>query len=273
LSICFCPLASGSSGNSIYISSGETSVLVDAGVSGVSVERALQTINKNCSEISAIFITHEHSDHMSGAGILSRRYCIPIYATEGTWNGIKNNHSLRNTLGKIIPDNERVVISESELKIGDFVVKAFDIPHDATEPVGYTFFSNGYKIAIATDIGEPNDVIKENLRDSDAFLIESNHDIEMLINGSYPQRLKNRILSSKGHMSNAVAGQLLCEVFSKRLKHVFLGHLSEENNRPLIAFDTVSRILKANGVNTNCENGLRLSVAERYSASTAVKFD
>jgi len=275
MSVSFCPLASGSGGNCSFISSGNTSVLIDAGLPCVSAERALFSINKNFGDISAILITHEHGDHVSGAGIISRRYNIPIYATRGTWESIGRNRQT----GKLSSDNKRIIEAGSEFTVGDITVKAFEIPHDANEPVGFAFFIGGgtdserYKIVTATDMGEPNDTIRENLKDSDVLLIESNHDVEMLINGKYPPYLKKRILGAEGHLSNVSAGQLICDVASKNLKHVFLGHLSEENNRPLIAVDTVCRILNANGIKTNCENGVRISVAERYAASAIVELN
>jgi len=265
--VSFCPLASGSSGNSVYVSAEGGGVLVDAGLSGSSIERALFAVGKGFDGIKAILITHEHSDHVSGAGILSRRYDIPVYATAGTWEGAGHGGHL----GRIGRDNRRLVVPGAEFYIGGLTVRAFDIPHDARQPVGYSFSAEGFKMAMATDVGEPSETVVESLSGSDVILIESNHDVDMLVRGKYPQFLKKRILGKNGHLSNVNAGLLICEVFSDRLKHIFLGHLSEENNRPLIAFDTVTRILSANEVRTNCEGGVRLSVAERSSASVLVE--
>ena len=267
MSVRFCPLASGSSGNSVYISDGETNLLIDAGLSGVSIERALANISDEPIKIDAILITHEHSDHISGAGILSRRFNAPIFATPGTWAATDRNK----LLGKITVENRRFVYPGTPFSYGAFTINAFDIPHDASQPVGYSFNVGGYKLALATDIGEATDKIKEQLIDSDVILIESNHDVEMLKNGRYPQHLKKRILSERGHLSNVNAGLLLCDIFTSKLKHVFLGHLSDENNRPMIAFDTVCRILIANDIKINCENGFRISVADRFAASTMIE--
>ncbi len=263
MQIKFCPIASGSSGNSIYVGTEKTHVLIDAGLSGITVQNGLAALNVSGNSLDAIFITHEHSDHIKGVGILSRRFDVPVYATPKTWDVMeKFNH-----LGKIERKNKKVIHADEPLIINDMCVKAFAIPHDAAEPVGYTIKANDIKIAVATDIGHVTDIIRESIFDCDAMLLESNHDIEMLENGRYPKALKDRILGKRGHLSNVSAGRLLTEIMNSRLKHVFLGHLSEENNRPLIALDTVSTILNAEGIFES--ESFKLSLAERYTVSEA----
>lgn len=265
MNVKFCPIASGSDGNSIYIGTDETHILIDAGISGKRIEEGLNNaLNISGKCLDALFITHEHSDHIQGAGVLSRRFDLPVYATEKTWEEMDKCPSL----GKIASHNRRYVYEEEHCIINDIVIKPFEIPHDAVQPVGYCVYAGDRKISVATDMGHVTDIIKESIKDSDILLLESNHDIEMLKNGSYPYYLKQRILGQKGHLSNAAAGGLLSEIFTDRLKHVFLGHLSKENNRPLIAFDTVSTILNANNI---CPGkSLKLFLAQRGAASEAI---
>ncbi len=260
----FCPIASGSSGNSIYVGTDNTHILVDAGLSGAAIQKGLGVIGVSGDMLDAIFVTHEHTDHIQGVGVLSRRFNVPVYATAKTWDMIDRFK----TLGKISPENKRFVYSGERCIVNDICINPFEIPHDAADPVGYSLSVFGKKICIATDIGYVTDTIKENISDSDALLLESNHDEEMLRNGRYPQALKARILGKRGHLSNVSCGRLLAEIMSNRLRHVFLGHLSEENNRPLIALDTVTTILNANKIFEG-EN-FKVTIAARNGISEAL---
>ncbi len=265
MSVQFCPLASGSSGNCIFVGTEQTKILIDAGLSGKRIENNLSSIRVLPSEIDAIFITHEHIDHVRGAGILSRRYDIPIYATGRTWEYMDNS----SLLGKVELKNKRYVYAEETCTINDISVLPFEIPHDASEPVGYSLKACNHKISVATDIGHASDTIKENLADSTVILLESNHDVDMLMNGAYPQNLKRRILGKNGHLSNVSAADLLTSIMSEKIKHVFLGHLSEENNHPTLAFETVKNILENNKISIG--SYLNLSMAERYTASKLIE--
>ncbi len=256
----FCPIASGSNGNCIYIGNASFKILIDAGLSGKAIESGLNALDTTGSELDAIFITHEHVDHISGAGVMSRRYNIPIYATQKTWRFFERH----NTIGKIAEENKRLVKSDTDCFLGDLCVRPFEIPHDASEPVGYSVFFDDKKISVATDIGYATETIKQNIYNSDAILLESNHDLEMLMNGRYPQQLKTRIMGNRGHLSNANAGLLLSEIANNRLKHVFLGHLSEENNFPLLAFDTVQNVLTANKIKVPLQIAERGGLSECY---------
>ncbi len=251
----FCPIASGSNGNSIYVGTEKTHILIDAGLSGRKIENGLRSINLNANMLNAIFITHEHTDHIQGVGILSRRFDLPIFATEKTWAQIQK-HSL---LGKIDEKNIKVINTDETCILNDLELKPFLIPHDSAEPVGYTIQSYNRKIAIATDIGHITDNIKNNIYGCDAILLESNHDLEMLENGRYPYHLKARVKGNNGHLSNSSAGELLAEIMSSKTKHVFLGHLSEENNRPIIAMDTVMKILMSNKIKVGKDLSLYLA--------------
>lgn len=255
----FCPLASGSSGNSVYVATASTHLLVDAGLSGKGIERALAAIAAvTADKLSGILVTHEHSDHVSGVGILSRRFGLPVYASAHTWRFMLRH----GTIGKVAEELRKIIVPGEPQIIGDMEVMAFDIPHDASQPVGYCLRGGGFKAAVATDMGYVTDTVRALLRDVHVILLESNHDVEMLQNGRYPAALKERVLGSRGHLSNVAAGALLAELASDACRQVYLGHLSEENNRPMIALDTVYNILEANNVKVG-----RLSVAERHEPS------
>jgi phosphoribosyl 1,2-cyclic phosphodiesterase len=230
-----CSITSGSSGNCIFIGSEHTSLLIDVGLSGKRLELGLNEIDRKTEDIAGILITHEHSDHIKGLGVVARRSKIPIYATGGTISEIMGSGSM----GKIPTGIFREICAAEEYTIGDLAVKPFTISHDAAKPVGYRIENDGKAVAVATDMGHYTDYIVENLSGLDALLLESNHDVNMLQVGRYPYYLKRRILSDWGHLSNEAAGQLLCRILHDKLKTVFLGHLSQENNYPDLAYESV----------------------------------
>ena len=264
MSVKFCPIASGSNGNSVYIGSDDTHILIDAGVSGKKIEAGLLTAGACAENLDAIFITHEHTDHIQGAGVISRKYDVPIYATSKTWDYINSN----NSIGEVKSKNKVIIYPFEKCVVNDIVVHPFQIPHDAKEPVGYSVFMNNYKLTVATDIGCITDCLKENIYDSDILLIESNHDIDMLKNGPYPYHLKKRVMGEYGHLSNAATGTLLSEIMNERLKYIFLGHLSEQNNKPLIALDTVKTILQSRKIDVE---KIKIILAERGRASEVLR--
>jgi len=249
----FCSLYSGSSGNCQFIRAGNTKILVDAGLSGKKIQQALSSINEEPNEIQGIFITHEHIDHIQGAGILSRRFNIPIYANEETWK------AMQSSIGEIKSENIKII--EESVEIGEFYVQAFDVSHDAVKPVGYKIFNKDKKISLLTDTGCVTQSIKQNIMNSDLLLIESNHDEDMVLIGSYPWPLKRRVLGEYGHMSNDLAGNLLAEILKKGTEVVLLGHLSKENNFPELAYKTVENILKEN--NISIDEGITLNMTYR----------
>ncbi len=264
MSVKFCSIASGSSGNSIFVGTEHTRILVDAGLSGKRIQEGLGKLQTDGSQVDALFITHEHMDHIKGAGIVSRRFDIPVYATQGTWDAMEGQ------LGQIAPKNKRFVYPGEKCVINDICVHPFEIPHDAAEPVGYSIFAEKYKMTIATDLGHVTDTVKENIIDSDVLLLEANHDEEMLKKGPYPWSLKQRILGNKGHISNVTAGELLSEVLTGKMKYVFLGHLSEDNNIPYLAYETVEKILSKHHVKLGTY--LKMDMASRYTNSRMVEF-
>jgi phosphoribosyl 1,2-cyclic phosphodiesterase len=251
----FCSLYSGSSGNSLFIATEETKILIDAGLSGKRIIEALRSIGENPSELSAILITHEHSDHTKGAGIISRKFDIPVYANENTWEAMESE------ISPINAKNKAYFNTGCEFTIGDVLINAFNIPHDAAEPVGYNFFINDKKITVATDIGHINKELLNFFEMSDLILLESNPDIEMLKVGPYPWHLKQRILGERGHLSNEMAGKVIAYLAGKGTKNFLLGHLSRENNFPELAYETVCNRLHEQCIKVN--EDITLCVASR----------
>ena len=230
-----CSLASGSSGNCIYVGSGNTAVLVDSGLSGKRIEAALQTIDRTCRDLDGILVTHEHSDHIRGIGVMARKLGIPIWMTEGTRQALIGNAAV----GEIPEEQFRILRADEEQQIGDLTILPFEISHDAAEPVGYRISCGGQTAAVATDMGIYTEDTIRHLQKVDILLLEANHDIRMLEAGRYPYYLKVRIMGDKGHLSNEASGRLLSEVLHDDMKHIILGHLSEENNYPALAYETV----------------------------------
>lgn len=259
----FCPLYSGSSGNSVFVSSENSSILIDAGLSGKAIEQGLKDIDKNPNDIDAIFITHEHVDHIKGVGVLSRRYNIPIFANELTWKGMQK------IVGKIKEDNIRVIDNES-LVIKDLNISNYSIPHDALDPVGYSICCGNKKVSIATDLGHFSSEVEKNIKNSHVILLESNHDEEMLKFGPYPYNLKKRILSDIGHLSNYNCGKAIVNMVHGNCKHVILGHLSKTNNYPDLAYETVVSVLRENKINV--DKDIHINMAKRDMPSNYIEF-
>ncbi len=248
-------LASGSSGNAVYISSGKYSVLIDSGLSGKELERRMKKLNLNPEDLCAVLITHEHNDHIKGAGILSRRYNIPLYANQGTWAEGEQK------LGKIKPENCNVF--SDDFMIGDLAFTPYSISHDAADPVGYICQVDGKKIAVATDTGVLTDKVVKKLSGSDFLILESNHDLEMLMTGKYPYYLKNRIKSKIGHLSNDAAADVLPDLIDSNFPTVVLAHLSQENNNPKVAYITVNNNLQKSGLKVGRDLNLECAVQEK----------
>ncbi|MDD7363491.1 MAG: MBL fold metallo-hydrolase [Peptoniphilus sp.] len=225
----FCALASGSTGNCQYIETNEKRILVDAGLSGKAIERNLAEIGVDPSTLDAIFVTHEHNDHVKGVGILARRYGLEVFANQNTWTAMSRTV-------KHIDDHKRNVYRSAEaFHFGDIDVYPMPLFHDAAEACGYVFASGGKKVSILTDTGWVNTSMLENMAGSDIYYVESNHDLAMLRNGPYPRVLKERIASTQGHLSNDHCAELLTSLVQKKQEHIVLAHLSQENNIPLLA--------------------------------------
>ena len=255
----FCTFASGSSGNAALLSSGNTHILIDMGISCRRIIKSLEQLGLRGEDLSAILITHEHADHIAGAGILSRRYNLPIYANEATWA------AMRDKLGNISENNIRFFETGADFHIGTLDISPFSIPHDAAEPVGYSFYAGRSKLSIATDLGAVKESWMRHIEDSDLVLLESNHDIDMLKAGRYPYDLKRRILGNKGHLSNDAAGKAALQLVQRGVRNIILGHLSGENNFPELAYQSVCCALQAEGIEPGRD--LMLSVASRDGSS------
>lgn len=228
-------IASGSSGNCIYIGSENTHILVDAGISNKRIEQGLNEIGLKGSDLSGVVITHEHSDHIKGLGVLARRHGVPIYATRETIEEI----SCVKSLGEYPKELLHPVKPDVDFSVGDLEICPFSIDHDAANPVAYRVKHEKKQVAVATDMGHFDPYIIDHLKGLDALLLESNHDVNMLETGPYPYYLKRRILGDHGHLSNENAGRLLNYVLHDHMKHILLGHLSKENNYEKLAYETV----------------------------------
>ena len=261
----FCSLFSGSSGNCLLVSDGVTTILVDAGMSGKRILDAIKSIGCDPSTIDGICITHEHSDHIKGAGILSRMLDVPIFANENTWK------SMEKELGKVGEVNKRYFKTGEEFSIGDICVHPFSIPHDASEPVGFNFFVENKKISIATDIGHANKELFDNIVGSDFTLLEANHDVEMVRMGPYPWHLKQRILGDNGHLSNIMAGKLLARLVENGTTNFLLGHLSGDNNFPQLAYETVKNVLEEKGIKTGTDVRFEVAMRDRVGSFICIE--
>lgn len=241
-----CVLASGSSGNCTFIGTPKTKILIDLGLPGKTILRRLGAIGVAPDELDGILVTHEHSDHISGIPIFAYSYDIPVFANEPAWEVLEAILEARRGRGD--KGNQEAFKEGEAFEIGDLVIFPFSIPHDAVAPVGYRILWGGVSIALATDLGHMPAKVKKHLRDVDLLIIESNHDPAMLMAGSYPWMLKQRIMSDVGHLSNQDAGRCLSEVITGRTRQVFLAHLSKENNLPELALLTVRTLLKEKGI-------------------------
>jgi phosphoribosyl 1,2-cyclic phosphodiesterase len=242
-------LASGSSGNAFLLQAGQTSLLIDCGLPARQIVRELKRRGIPPEELAAILITHEHGDHVLSAGVLSRRYGVPVLANPATLEAIAG------PLGQVyaLP-----MATGSAHSLGDVDVASFHVPHDAADPVGYLLECDGWRIAVAVDVGAPSTILLEPLRLADLIVLEANHDRARLLRGPYPAFVKARILSPLGHLSNQEAAQLLAQVAGGKRRSVWLAHLSAINNSPRRALRTVTESLQA-----ACVGGLELHVVPR----------
>ena len=235
------PICSSSGGNATFIGTRGHGILIDAGCSFRSLKNSLDLIETPLSGIEALFITHEHIDHIRAIGTISRKYQIPVYGTLGTLQEVMLNR----TLGDFSTELLQPILPDAVTTVGDLQVTPFSIDHDAADPVGYCIEAEGKRVAVATDLGHYDDYIVSHLEDLDAMVVEANHDVRMLSTGPYPMTLKRRILSDHGHLSNESSGHLIDRILNSRVKHVFLGHLSKENNLPELALKTVQQEINA----------------------------
>lgn len=250
----FCSLYSGSSGNSLFVESENTKLLVDAGVSSKKIEEALANLEIDPTSIDGILITHEHSDHVQGLGTFAKKFNLPVFVNEKTLDAMPKQKE------KISEKNIKLFNINEKFEIGDLKVKPFSIPHDAANPCGFNIFKDDKKISIATDIGHMTNGILKNLEDSIFIMLESNYDPEVLKYSKYPYQLKTRIAGPDGHLSNELAGKIISYLLNSGLKQAVLGHLSKQSNFPELAYKTVIDEIMCTKYD---ENSLKLSVASR----------
>jgi phosphoribosyl 1,2-cyclic phosphodiesterase len=238
-------LASGSSGNATLIETPKKKILVDAGLTGKKMEELLGEVGRRGEDLDAILVTHEHSDHIHGVGVLARRYNLDVYANEGTWNAMDKK------LGKIPVEQKHIFEMGKTLTFGDIDVESFGVSHDAAEPQFYSFQKDGKSFVILTDTGYVSERMRGVIKNADCYLMESNHDVEMLRSGAYPWSLKQRILSDKGHLSNDDGALVMTDILGDNTKKIFLGHLSRENNIKELAHMTMEETLMQHDLGVN----------------------
>lgn len=261
-----CSIASGSSGNCIYVGSESTHLLVDAGISGKKMIEGVESLGVSMQDMDGILVTHEHNDHVNGLGVLARKYGFPIFATAGTIRAIRR----MGNLGEIDESLFQTIRRQEKFTVKDITVNTLPISHDAAEPVAYRFACDGKRMAVVTDLGTYDEVTTASLQQMDAILVEANHDIRMLEVGPYPYPLKQRILGDNGHLCNEASGRLICELLHDQMKTIMLGHLSKENNLPELAYETV-RLEITNGDNPYRADDFRILVAKRSERSEVIE--
>lgn len=260
----FLPLFSGSTGNSALAAFGETLLLIDAGRTGRALEAAARAQGFDMSKVRALLVTHEHIDHIRGVGVLARKYGMEVYASEGTWEAMAKK------VGEI-PARQRCVFTpEQDFYIDRVNVAPFSIPHDAAQPTGYCLTCGGKRVSVLTDLGHTNAELLSRVEGSDVLLLEANHDVQMLRDGSYPERLKRRILSRHGHLSNEACGQALTALLRSGRPQVYLGHLSEENNVPELAYSTVAHIVEDYGAQVGSDVLIRMTYPDRAAEAVSL---
>ena len=226
-------LASGSSGNCFYLETPKKKILVDAGLSGKKITSLLSEIDRKPEDLDAILVTHEHKDHIHGVGVLARKYGLDVYANEATWRAMESY------LGKLDLEQKHIFEMGKTLTFGDVDIESFGVSHDAVAPQFYRFMKDDKSFVMLTDTGYVSDRMAGIIENADAYLIESNHDIEILRSGAYPWSLKQRILSDKGHLSNEDGAETMIRTLGNRTKRIYLGHLSKENNIKELAHMTM----------------------------------
>lgn len=248
-------IASGSNGNCYYLENNDDAILIDAGISAKQIVLRMSNLGLSMSKVRGIFISHEHTDHICGVDVLSRRFSVPVFITQRTYS----SH------GKTINGSLNYFSPGKLVKIGKININPFLKSHDAAEPCSFLVSSERWNVAVITDIGLECSNVISHLKDADAVFLETNYDDEMLQKGPYPHYLKARISSDRGHLSNKQAGMIALEYASKRLKHVFLSHISENNNTSELAFHTFNNLIKQRK-----DLKPELTVASRYKESRLV---
>lgn len=241
----FISFGSGSSGNCYYLYTATDGLIIDTGIGIRTLKKHFRNYGLSQSLVHNILITHDHADHVKAVGCISKDMNIPVYTTDAVHAGIRRNYCVQQ---KINPELVHFIEKNVTFEIGDFKITAFDVPHDSADNVGYTIVYGGVTFCLITDAGTVTEEMKSHIRKANYLVLEANHDEEMVKNGPYPQYLKRRILSDKGHLSNMACAQALVENSTATLKKVWLCHLSEENNHPELARKTIENVLRDSGI-------------------------
>ena len=241
----FISFGSGSSGNCYYLATDTDALLIDIGVGLRGLKKDCRTYGVSLSQIHHVLVTHDHADHIKSVGSFSFDYHVPVYATSKVHEGINQNYCVTR---KLLPEMTCVLTKGQPLQMGDFRVTPFEVPHDSNDNVGYFIEAGDTNLCLMTDVGHVTDEMKEYITRARHLIIEANHDVEMVMSGPYPQFLKERILSGTGHLNNRDSGIAIAENMSQDLQHVWLCHLSEENNHPELARKTVESVLRSYGI-------------------------
>jgi phosphoribosyl 1,2-cyclic phosphodiesterase len=249
----FISFGSGSSGNCYFLYTENDGLMIDAGVGIRALKKHFRDYGLSLSQVHHLFITHDHADHIKCVGSISHDLHLPVYATQLVHGGIDRNYCVTR---KVDVADRRILQSGEQIEAGDFLVTPFSVPHDSSDNVGYSIEVGGVTFCIITDAGCVTSEITSYISGADYLVIEANHDCEMLMAGPYPQHLKERISSGTGHLSNTACGEAIVQNMTERLKHVWLCHLSEENNHPELARKTVEGILRSYGVIPGKDVGL-----------------
>lgn len=267
MKIRFLALASGSSGNCYYIGTDKYGILIDAGISVRSIRKTLKEYEVGLEDIHAIFVTHDHADHIKAIGALGEKYHIPVYTTEMIHQGINRSYVVTEKLHDCV----NIIEKQKPVQFKDFRIEAFEVPHDGTDNVGYSIDIDGKNFAFLTDLGEITPTAAPYICKANYLIIEANYDDEMLQMGRYPQHLKERIAGFRGHMSNRNTAKFLAENYNEGLKNIWLCHLSKDNNHPELAFKTVELALKDKGILVGKD--VELTVLKRTTPSDMYIFE
>jgi len=241
----FISFGSGSSGNSYYLFTDKYGILIDSGLGIRTLKKSFREYGLHLNDVNSILVTHDHADHVKSVGCLSTEYNIDVYTTEKVHEGIERNFCVTK---KVPSAHKRLIEKDKTFHLGDFEITPFGVPHDSNDNVGYNISAEGINFCLITDVGHITDDIKKFIPKANYLVIEANHDVDMVRSGRYPEYLKTRILGPNGHLSNADCGQVLAENASPALRHVWLCHLSEENNHPELARKTVEQVLRSYGI-------------------------
>lgn len=258
----FLSLGSGSSGNCYYLTTGNTSILIDAGIGIRVLKKTLKSFDIEIDRIDAVFVTHDHADHIKAVGNLANDYGKSVYSTERVHAGINSNYCMTS---KLTEEHVRIIQKDVPLQLGDMVITPFDVPHDSSDCVGYQVQAGDVVFCLITDAGHVTSIMEEQVSKANYLVLEANHDEDMLMMGTYPAYLKGRIRGDRGHLCNKESARLIAEHATPVLKHVWLCHLSEENNHPELARKTVEGLLRSFGIIPGVD--FELDILKRKSPS------